>query len=71
MRGGDKADAAKAAAAGLDHRLQHLLDRRTKCQIGIAHDTGADLRLAIGAGGGHRRNTVGELDQGCLILNQR
>ena len=30
MRGGDVADAAEAAAAGQDHRLQHLLDLRRR-----------------------------------------
>ena len=62
MRGGDEADAAEAAAAGRDHRLQHLLDRRAERQIGIADDAGADPGLAVGPGGGHRRHTVGELD---------
>ena len=62
MRGGDKADAAEAAAAGLDHRLQHLLDRGAERQIGVADDAGADPGLAVGPGGRHRRDTVGELD---------
>jgi hypothetical protein len=50
MRGGDKADAAETAAAGLDHRPQHLLNRRPQRQIGVADDARADLRLAIGSG---------------------
>jgi hypothetical protein len=62
MRGGDEADAAETAATGLDHRLQHLFDRRTQRQIGVADDAGADLRLAVSSGRGHRRDPVGELD---------
>ena len=62
MRGGDEADAAEAAAAGRDHRFQHLLDRRAERQIGIADDAGADLRLPVGAARSHRRDAVGELD---------
>ena len=62
MRGGDEADAAEAAAAGRDHRLQHLFDRGAERQIGVADDAGADPRLAVGPGCGHRRDTVGELD---------
>ena len=62
MRGGDKADAAKAAAAGADHRLQKPLDRRAERQIGVADDAGADARLAVGAAGAHRCDAVGELD---------
>jgi hypothetical protein len=53
---------AKAAAAGRDHRLQHLFDRSAQRQIGVADNAGADPGLAIGSGRGHRRNTVGELD---------
>jgi hypothetical protein len=47
MRGGDKADAAEAAAAGLDHRLQHLFDRRTQPQIGVTDNAGVGAGVAI------------------------
>jgi len=62
MRGGDEPDATKAAAAGRNHRLQHLLDRRAERQIGIADDTGADLRLPVGPARSHRPDAVGEFD---------
>ena len=41
VRGGDEADAAEAAAAGRNHRLQHLFDGRTQRQIGVVDDAGA------------------------------
>ncbi len=62
MRGGDEADAAKAAAAGRNHRIQDLLDRRAEHQVGIADDTRADLRLAVGPARRHRPDAVGEFD---------
>jgi len=62
MRGGDEADAAKAAAAGRDHRLQHLFGTGAERQIGITDDTGADPDLAIRPGCGHRRDAIGEFD---------
>jgi hypothetical protein len=71
MRGGDEANSAKAAAAGFDLRFQHPLDRRPQHQIGISDNAGAGLRFALCPARRHRRNPVGELDQGCLILNQR
>ena len=62
MRRGDEADAAEAAAAGGDLRLQHPLDRRPQRQIGIADDAGANPCPAVAAGRAHRRHAIGELD---------
>jgi len=55
--------------AGRDIRqlADHLLDRRAERQIGIADDSGADLRLAVGAACGHCSDTVGELDLADLL----
>ncbi len=52
----------KRPPPAVDHRLQHPLDRRAEREVGVADDAGADLGLAVGPGGGHRRNTIGELD---------
>ena len=41
--GGDVADAAEAVAAGADVGLEHGLDARTKGQVRMADDAGADL----------------------------
>ena len=62
MRCGDEADAAEAAAAGRDHRLQNLLDGRAERQIGVADDAGADPGIAVRPRGGRRCDAVGELD---------
>ena len=62
MRGGDEADAAKAAAARVYLGLEHPLHRRPERQVGIADDAGADLGPSVCPGGAHRRHAVGELD---------
>ncbi len=58
---GDVTDAAEASAAGADMRLQHRTHARSKPQVGVPDDAGADLRLAIAARGAHRRDPVDEL----------
>src|SRR5947209_9497484 len=62
VRRGDVADAAEAAAAGEDHRLQYLLDLIAEHQIGVSDDAGAHLGLAKDLAGGDRGNAIGELD---------
>src|SRR5438067_9852813 len=56
------ADAAEAAVAGSDLRLQHRFRAVAQQQIDVADDTGADQGLAIAAACAHRRSTVGEFD---------
>ena len=55
------AHAAKPAAASADLRFQHRLDPVAQCQIGGAHDTSGDPRLAVASGGAHRRDAGDEL----------
>jgi hypothetical protein len=58
----NEADTSKSPSARNDHRLEHLFDRRSQRQIGIADNSGADLRLPIGAARAHCGDAVGELD---------
>src|SRR4029079_6649144 len=55
-------DAAKAAVAGGDLRLQHRLCGVAQQQIGVACDAGADRGRAVGTARAHRGDAVGELD---------
>ena len=55
-------DAAEAAVAGNDLRLQHRLRAVAEQQIDVADDAGADRGLAVAAARGHRRDAIGELD---------
>ena len=55
-------DAAEAAIAGNDLRLQHRLGAVAEQQIDVADDAGADRGLAVAAARGHRRHAIGELD---------
>src|SRR6187399_312699 len=55
-------DAAEAAVAGDDLRLQYRLGAVAEQEIDVADDAGADRRLAVAAARGHRRDAVGEFD---------
>jgi hypothetical protein len=62
MRGADEPDAAKAAPARLDHRFEDFLHRRAERQVRIADNTGANLRLPVGAARRHYCDAVGKFD---------
>ena len=55
-------DAAEAALAGDDFRLQHGLARFAQQQIGVADDAGADRGRSVAAARAHRRHAIGEFD---------
>ena len=54
-------DAAEAAAAGGDLRVEHAGGRIADAQVDRADDAGGDARLAVAAGGAHRGDAVDEL----------
>ena len=56
------ADAAEAAVAGGDLRLQHARDAVAEPQIGVADNAGAQPALAVAAARAHRRGAVDEFD---------
>ena len=56
------ADAAEAAVAGGDLRLQHAGDAIAEAQIGVADDAGAKPAFAVAAARAHRRGAVDEFD---------
>ena len=55
-------DAAEAAVAGNDLRLQHRLRAVAEQQIDVADDAGADRGLAVAAACRHRRDAIRKLD---------
>ena len=61
MPAGGMPDAAKAAARGVNVRLQHLAHRGAQAQVGEAHDAGGDTRRPEAAAGAHRGDALHEL----------
>jgi hypothetical protein len=56
------ADAAEAAVAGRDLRLQHAGHTVAEAQVGVPDDTGAEAALAVLSALGHRRRAIDEFD---------
>ena len=56
------ADAAEAAVAGSDLRLQHARHAIAETQVGVPDNAGAQPALAVLSAGAHRRRAVDEFD---------
>jgi len=56
------ADAAEAAVAGGDLRLQHARDAVAEAKVGMPDDGGAQAALAVAAARAHRRRAIDEFD---------